>query len=194
MSDFSKEELRMLLDYDPETGVVRWKRRERSMFPSDRSFNTYNTRFAGRRAGSLWTDYRGYQCRMIFIMGKTRKEHRIIWAWMQGDPVPVEIDHINQDATDNRWKNLRGSSRINNVRNTSKRKDNSSGVTGVSWCKRSRKWLARCSLNGKNKHLGYFSDLDVAAMEAMEFRLDNGFYASHGIEMAHYHREVCRDE
>jgi len=39
-----------LLNYCPETGQFFWKHRARHWFKSDRSFNSWNARWAGRRA------------------------------------------------------------------------------------------------------------------------------------------------
>ena len=41
---------------------------------------------------------------------------------------------------------------------------NTSGVPGVSWNNRENKWKATIYLDGKEKHLGYFTDLGAAAM------------------------------
>ena len=35
---------------------------------------------------------------------------------------------------------------------------------GVHWCKRERKWVAQCSINGKKRHLGYFGSVEAAAL------------------------------
>lgn len=41
-------------------------------------------------------------------------------------------------------------------------KDNTSGYRGVCWDKRSRKWVARISLQGKSHYLGSFSNIQDA--------------------------------
>lgn len=42
------------------------------------------------------------------------------------------------------------------------RKDNTSGVTGVSWDKTGKKWIARFKIKNRNKHVGMFTDLEEA--------------------------------
>lgn len=58
--------------------------------------------------------------------------HRWIWEQLMG-PIPSnwEIDHINGVRTDNQIDNLRCVPQTTQMRNRAKRKDNSSGVQGV---------------------------------------------------------------
>ena len=42
------------------------------------------------------------------------------------------------------------------IRNQHLRADNETGFTGVSVYKRSKKYQAQISIDGKNRHLGYF--------------------------------------
>lgn len=59
--------------------------------------------------------------------------HRWIWEQIYG-PIPDgwEIDHINGIRTDNRLENLRCIPQATQMRNVAKRRDNVSGVQGVS--------------------------------------------------------------
>ena len=50
------------------------------------------------------------------------------------------------------------------------RKDNTSGIKGVSWHKRVKKWVALCQTNGKQKHLGSFDTIEEAEKVVKEFR------------------------
>lgn len=52
------------------------------------------------------------------------------------------VDHINRNRTDNRIENLRICTKSDNNVNINKRKDNSSGVTGVSWDDTHNIWIA----------------------------------------------------
>lgn len=60
--------------------------------------------------------------------------HRLVWEELVG-PIPpgMQIDHINRCRTDNRLSNLRLVSITENRRNMTKRSDNQTGVTGVSY-------------------------------------------------------------
>lgn len=93
--------------------------------------------------------------------------HRFAWLYVYGELPASHIDHINQDKTDNRIKNLRLCSHAENLQNTKIRTDNKSGHKGVfmySW----GKYTAYISLNGKRRYLGYVDTLE----EALKMRLD----------------------
>lgn len=64
--------------------------------------------------------------------------HRLIMM----PPKNMEIDHINRDKTDNRKSNLRYADRSLNCSNIGIQKNNTSGATGVSFCKIKNKWRA----------------------------------------------------
>lgn len=187
----SREVVRELLDYDPETGVFTWRVRGKRWFDTDRNHQSWNAKNAGKRAGSIKA-YRkgGYLGRVIGIFGRLYNEHRIVWMWMTQDPMPEQIDHVNRNGTDNRWINLRDSSHSGNARNHSKRRDNSSGFTGVYWSKDTGKWRAGCRVDGEMNWLGLFSDIEDAGRVAAAFRAENGFDPRHGVEIAHYHKEA----
>jgi len=185
------DNIREILDYDPITGVLTWKERglhwfENYRYPEALQQN-WNTRFKGKRAGSVNKGPSGYLRRQISIMGGVYKEHRIIWLWMTGK-FPENVDHIDQDATNNKWSNLRETSREENQKNMSLNRNNTSGFCGVSKS-RNGKWVARVVHKRKNYYLGTFDEIDEAAMEVLEFRADHGFHRDHGRDLAHYHKE-----
>lgn len=100
-------------------------------------------------------------------VGLTKKlAHRLIWEHVNG-PVcdDMFIDHINGNRADNRIANLRLVTRTQNMQNQhNAREDNkSSGVKGVTWNKRDKRWQAQLQQNGKCRFLGYFSTVDEAA-------------------------------
>ena len=100
-------------------------------------------------------DRRGY--RRISIDGTSLLQHRVAW-YLQYGYWPKEIDHINQDKSDNRLHNLRDGSRSDNMMNTQLRSDNKSGCKGVSWNQGRQQWQVKY----KRKHLGWRKDLDDA--------------------------------
>lgn len=59
--------------------------------------------------------------------------HRIIWVLMHGSINPdLVIDHLDGNPFNNKLDNLSLKSKKDNSRNKRKRKDNTSGITGVS--------------------------------------------------------------
>lgn len=115
-------------------------------------------------------------------IGKSKHlAHRIIWEMHNGQiPDGMEIDHINHDKIDNRIENLRIVSKLINMQNKSKYKNNSSGVCGVSWHKVKCLWVSYIQKNKSRVMLGYFDDFfeAVCARKSAEISLE--FHSNHG--------------
>ena len=110
-----------------------------------------------------WKDKDGYLCSYYKNDNNkktTIKMHRII----MGAKDSIFIDHILGEDTrnDNRKYNLRFATVNENNENHKLRRDNTSGVTGVGWDKKSEKWRARISINNKEICLGYYNELSQA--------------------------------
>ena len=78
-------------------------------------------------------------------------------------PKGLHVDHINGDTLDNRKKNLRICTQLENNRNTPKRKDTTNKYKGIHFVKQRNKWIARIQVNGKRIHSGYFNTQEEAA-------------------------------
>lgn len=72
------------------------------------------------------------------------------------------VDHINHNTIDNRKSNLRICTYSNNNMNKGLRQENTSGVSGVSWDKVSKKWRPQIMVDEKSIYLGTYSDFDEA--------------------------------
>lgn len=170
-SDLTREFLYECFEYNKETGELRWKYRPRNHFNSDRGMKTANTQSAGKVAGWTHTSSNpGKRKYMeVSISGTSFLIHRIIWIMMTGKLPPVTIDHIDRDATNNRWENLRDGSGSVNHRNRSTRVDNSSGHRGVSFDSRSGRWVVRISdPTGRRVYLGSFDTAEEAINKRKE--------------------------
>jgi hypothetical protein len=109
-----------------------------------------------------YTDLHGYI--VIAINGKKYKAHRLIYIYHNGEiPANMEIDHINNTGNDNRIQNLRPATRAQNMHNSRKRKNNTSGYKGVSYDDSVNKWRARITIDGEEKLLGYFTARELAS-------------------------------
>lgn len=177
--DFTLDYIRSRIHYCPDTGVITWKH-----FPQHGK--AWNTKYAGKVAGNLNTRGR-YSRRDISIGNKVMTAHILIWFYMKGE-WPVEgyvIDHINRDATDNRWCNLRRVTLSENKKNNSMYSNNSSGITGVFKRKDCDRWAATGRQNGKSKALGLFKTKEEAAAAAKAFRESQGYYEGSGLPRKH---------
>jgi hypothetical protein len=79
-------------------------------------------------------------------------------------PKGFQIDHIDGDGLNNQKKNLRVCTTSQNQFNRGKIKNSTSGYKGVTWDKRSKKWLAQININKEHKNLGLFDSKEDAAL------------------------------
>ena len=149
-ANLTASRLRQVLSYDKKTGLFTWIERP-------------NRRIAiGTTAGSVnrW----GYVA--IRVDGERYMAHRLAWLWVHGWWPELEIDHINGNRSDNRWANLRTCTAAENRQNQrASRCGNSSGLLGVSWNSRLRRWVSQISVNGKHRYLGLFDTKEAAHTE-----------------------------
>ena len=161
--------VRQMYDYDPLTGRFTWKvQRGRAR--------------AGDPTGYIAKNRSGYKWVTIGLMGKNWPAHRLAWLHHYGSLPIGEIDHLNQDATDNRIHNLRDTIRSVNSKNQHMKSTNTSGVTGVYWEERTKRWRAEVKVNGVKNRLGRFENIHDAAEAVIAFRNCMGFTALHGVE------------
>lgn len=79
-----------------------------------------------------------------------------------------ENDHKDRNPLNNRKDNLRKASSAENAQNHSKRKDNTSGITGVTFNKRMEQWQVCININKKRVHLGYFINKEDAIITRLQ--------------------------
>ena len=159
--------LRECLHYEPETGDFYWKLRPRHHFPNENIWKTINTRNGGTKAGSISNN--GYVT--IRLTGKLHLAHRLAWMFMWGTPIPPgrEIDHINRNKADNRFKNLRLATRGQNGFN-SKRKRNTKLPKNVCFDRGKNKYVVWVRAYGKQHFIGRFETIEEASVAATEAR------------------------
>jgi hypothetical protein len=75
----------------------------------------------------------------------------------------LTVDHKSRNKLDNRIANLRLATSRQQSMNRGRRRNNTSGLIGVSWDKHQQKWHARIKVDGRRKHLGFFDDKVEAA-------------------------------
>jgi hypothetical protein len=145
--------LHEVLDYDPESGVFRWK-----VKPARR----YHV---GSVAGDRATGYV-----RIKVDGESWGAHRLAWLYVYGETPTAHIDHLNGDTLDNRIANLRVASVRQNAQNRWYHR--AGKLPGTNYLPKrggTKKWASRIWIDGKLKVLGYFSteiEAHVAYMAA----------------------------
>jgi hypothetical protein len=141
MTDLIADEARRRWDYDPDTGVLRWK------------ISPVNSVKIGDVAGQIPISD-GYL--KVRWNGKAFSVHRIIWLIVYGEWPPDKIDHINGDRIDNRIANLRCVSVRQNSQNKQCHRDGHLAGTKRDARRRKNPWQAAVTIEGKRKHLGCF--------------------------------------
>lgn len=143
MPDLAHERLRELLDYDPDTGIFRWR-------------ISRGPRKAGAVAGCVGSYVQ------VMVDRKNYKAHRLAWFWMTGEWPPAEIDHKNGSGADNRFEVIRPATSSQNKMNRRLSSQNSSGFKGAFLDKRDGRWYSRISVNRRLIHLGRFDTAEEA--------------------------------
>ena len=127
-----------LLTYDPETGGLYWKVARGCRIGA----------LAGTRTAEGYTQVE-IDCRLY-------RAHRVIWLMMTGEWPKRLIDHKNKMRADNRWKNLREATHVQNSRNRQPGRANKSGTVGVYFVAASNKWGACIGVDNKTLCLGRY--------------------------------------
>lgn len=113
-------------------------------------------------------DRDGYPKANIEIRGKkiSVRVHRLVAEVFVHRPITsseMVVDHINRCRADNRAENLRWVTARQNRFNSGLSRRNKTGVRGVSFYKRSRKWRACITVGGRYVALGHFDTMSEAA-------------------------------
>ena len=133
----TQQELKDALEYNPETGFFTWRE------------NSGHHIAGGTVAGIIYNNYR-----MIYFWQKKYRASRLAWFYMTGQ-WPNVIDHLNGDTDDNRWCNLRNTTKRGNMQNLRIHREGK--LLGAHRSSRDKKWHARAEINGKVKCFGSFN-------------------------------------
>ena len=137
----------------------------------------------GNKAGSLWSDRKNnkYYYRLYVNKG-VKYLHRIIWIMFNGDiESGMEIDHINHNTLDNKIENLRLVSHIENNKNKSKQKNNTSNYSNIFLDKKCTLNPYRVTIrNNKVNYVKTFSTLEEAIQHRDQKYLEFGYHENHG--------------
>jgi hypothetical protein len=133
------EAVRLLFNYDPETGKL-----TRKVTVSSRALR-------GMTVGCK--NAAGYL--VVRFQGKLHYVHRLAWLWMTGVWPAQVLDHENRNRQDNRWENLRSVTHSANHHN-------SAPNTRVYCAIRDKVWVASIVSEGKKSYIGSHKDRAVA--------------------------------
>lgn len=142
------DRLRKLLTYTPETGELRRR-------------VTVSPRYvAGSLAGSV-SAVSGY--REVWVAGRAYYAHRLAWLHVHGHWPKGEIDHINGKRDDNRLCNLRDvGKRVNGENRWKANRNSQTGLLGVHYVAKLKKYRAEIVVAGTPKYLGCYQTAQEA--------------------------------
>lgn len=106
---------------------------------------------------------------------RTNRAHRLVWQDAYGDiPEGLEVDHKCWNRLCCNPDHLQIVSRSENLQNRSGLSaNNTSGVRGVSWSKKYKRWMAMGAIRGKRTFVGYFKDISKADLAIRQWRREN---------------------
>jgi hypothetical protein len=149
------------LDYEPETGVLRWKKSCGSRAKAGAIAGTINSK------GYLTLKFRGFSL----------QAHRVAFAIYHGRwPIPC-CDHINGRPTDNTLANLRECTLSDNQHNSRAPRNNTTGIKGV--CQSQGGYRAYVQANSVNYSKRFRHLEDAAAWVKQTREQLHGEFARH---------------
>lgn len=160
VADIAIDDLKSLLEYEPETGKLFWRSYARTPRTS---------------AGGI--SMKGYI--VVKVRRRRYQASRLAIALSTGHWPNGIVDHINGNTLDNRLCNLRVVSHQQNMFNTKTQKNNIIGIKGVRKHRFGR-YEARIRHNGKAVYIGLFDtkeEAHAAYLDAAEKLF--GEHASH---------------
>ncbi len=162
MADITQSQLKMLLHYDPNTGVFMWRKTG-----------------SGRKVGAPAGNHNGPYIR-IGVNGSVYSAHRLAVLYMTGKWPVDGVDHDDRNKHNNRWSNLQEATAITNGRNRKLGKNNTSGCIGVCWNKKEGVWWASIKINGSVIHGGSFKRKTKAISARKALEKQYKFHSNHG--------------
>ena len=153
--------------YEPSSGKLFWKKAPGKKVK------------VGAEVGCIKKDtgYRGFR-----LHGENQYVHRVVMLIITGGyDEKLQVDHIDHDRLNNRPENLRLVSQHENLKNVSKKALNTSGIVGVSYITRDRRWVAQIYIDKKNTNLGYFKTIEEAAKVRKAAEIKYGYHPNHGL-------------
>ena len=143
MKQITQVRLKELVRYDKDTGIFIWKEHRQCVKKGAVAGSTHD--------GYVRMKVDGWKC----------MAHRLAWLYVYGYIPENSLDHIDRVKNHNWISNLREVSSSCNLRNSKLRKDNTSGIRGVTPTN-NNKWDARIMVLGNAITLGRHKDFAEA--------------------------------
>ena len=103
--------------------------------------------------------------RILESWDKTEKRYVSMWYVLTGYEL---CDHIDRNTLNNRRNNLRPATQSENAKNHTKRKNNTSGFTGVYWDKNNNNWMVSIHIDKQIHWLGRYTNKNDAIIARLK--------------------------
>lgn len=131
---------------------------------------------------NLWHLYWSVNTQSFYVYGNSTLNGKytriLLHRYVTNAPKYTHVDHVNHETLNNTDRNLRTLTLSENQQNRRGANRNSkSGVRGVVWIEKSKKWQSSVRINGKQKYIGIFTDLVDAERAVIEARKNHMPYS-----------------
>lgn len=150
-----KKQLMKILKYEPDTGV-------------------FYKRSSGKAVGKFDSSD-GYV--YIYIGKKKHRADKLAWLYLHGSWPKHDINHRDGVKSNNWASNLE-------KKKSYKQRNNKTGITGVSWDKRDKKFRAQIQVDGNLMNLGNYDKIEKAILARHKAEKLNNFPAGTPAENA----------
>lgn len=150
----TQSELKELITYDPNTGIMKWRKKNRHSKPENVCDGYYNNK--------------GYL--LLCINYRQYVQHQLAWLYITGSWPKEQLDHIDGKRDNNIFSNLREATNRQNCYNKF--------AKGFYLNKERGKYMSRIRVDGKDIFLGWFNnkiDARKSYIEACEIYQDREF-------------------
>lgn len=154
--DITHAELLETLRYDGETGDLFWKNKGSGRGDNSKPAGSFAVK------GSVKTEWR-----RVTLFGNDYSVSVIVWFYVTGEWPAEQLDHIDQNKSNNRFGNLRLANNSQQQLNQGIRSNNTSGIPGVSYNILTERWHSTLNVNGKK----ILAKVCKTKKEAVELRL-----------------------
>ena len=163
--------LREYLEYNPETGIIIWKKRvsNRTVIGTEAGATSYY------KVNKRWN-------KTVCVKRTVMPYMRVAWVLHYGKYPEHHVVGADGNNLNSRAENMLDLTRSEIAKRGALSVINSSGVSGVHYNRSSNTWIARITWKGKRIYVGSYDDISTATNEILIAKAKHGYSAKHGEE------------